>query len=1022
VKPFVPRFALELLFVLLFTSSLLAASTNQIPQYSSRLWQTDDGLPHNSVQAIIQTQDGYLWVGTGEGLARFDGVRFTLMDQTLFPEIKRRSFTALHQSSDGSFWIGTEGEGLICWKAGKFLHYNHANGLPNNFVRTIYEGRDGAIWIGTTGGLTRFKNGKFSTFTQKEGLAHNTVRSICEDNQGNLWIATALGLSQYKNGAVHTLSMYPTRVVCHDQQDAVWIGTDHGLNRMKNGKYFWNSTKDKGLSDNFVSAIYADRKGQVWIGTYSGLNRFVEGKLLTEFTSNGAAYDHVNTIFEDREGNIWVGTKEGLHRLKVRPFTAITKQEGLTHNTVTSVLEDRTGVVWGGTWGGGLNQLKKERITAFPLANRFANDLILSMCEGRDGSLWFGADYDGGLYRLERGALTHYTTDDGLENAAIRVICEDREGNIWIGTSRSLTLFRNGKFTRYTTQDGLAGNTIRVIFEDDEQNLWIGTNDGLSRRKNGKLTSFTTKDGLSCNAVIAIYEDKEKNLWLGTQGGGLNRLSKVKSQKSKVENPQSSTNHSQLRFTAYTARQGLFSDDVFEILEDDYGYFWMSCLNGIFRVSKKSLDDFDRGKIGSIPCISYGKDEGMASTQCNSVSKPAGWKGKDGRLWFPTTKGLVVAGPNIKVNDTPPPVAIEEVMVDKRRIVASDEWPGKTKDSSPIAIPPGHGELELHYTALSFQAPEKNRFKYKLEGMDSDWVEAGTRRVAYYNNIYPGHYRFRVMACNNDGIWNDAGASLAFVWLPHFWQAKWFFGLVGLAVVGSVGGAVRYVTWKKVQRKMKLLEQQNVLERERGRIAQDIHDDVGANLTQISLLCELTKMKSGEPKQVISQVEKISDTARELVQAMDEIVWAVNPKNDTLPDLTDYIFQFAEEFLALTPIRCRLERPMPLPPHPVSAEVRHNLFLAVKEALNNSVKYATATEIWLRLSLEDSEMRVVVEDNGCGFSANTTRQFGNGLKNMKKRMEEVGGRFEIESKIGQGTRILLGVDLNGKGTAAFHSN
>ena len=1013
---FIGRWFSILLVVLVFRGCLILAFGTVSPQYISRLWQMDEGLPHNSVQAIAQTRDGYLWVGTAGGLARFDGMRFTVFDQKTTPEIRGHSVTALCEGQDGSFWIGTD-SGLTRLKDGTFSHYGQTNGLASDSVRTIFESRDGSIWIGTTGGLTRYHEGKFTSLTERDGLAQNAVRSVCEDQEGNIWIATGGGLNRLKEKIIETIdskNWLPNNsmhTVYGDRNGILWAGSDNGLSRIpKFGNYAlihtWNHSH--GLSDNIISAIYEDRRGNLWIGTYAGLNQWPdagydafppkkERAFLIETKSDGTAYDQVNVIMEDHEGNIWVGTKEGLSRLKIKPFTAYTKQQGLTHDNVTSIYEDNAETLWIATWGGGLNRLKDGNITAYTTINGsekgLVADLLLSVHQDHAGDLWIGADYDGGLFRFKDGRFTRYDSRDGLTNSAVRVIYEDQQGNFWIGTSKALVLFKNGKFIHYTTQDGLAGNTVRAILEDDEGNLWIGTNDGLSRRRDEKFSSFTTQDGLSNNRVVALYEDKEKNLWIGTQGGGLNRFHGGK-------------------FTSYTTKQGLFSDDIFEILEDDYGYLWMSCLNGIFRINKKSLDDFDRGKIGIIRCISYGKNDGMVSAQCNGVSKPAGWKSRDGRLWFPTTKGVVVADPSIKVNDMPPPVVIEEVMADKK---IQSQTPGGSSTLDfrhrPLDIEPGRGELEFHYTALSFSAPEKNRFKYKLEGADSEWMDAGTRRIAYYNNLYPGNYRFRVIACNNDGVWNETGASLALVLLPHFWQTKWFIGLMAFASIGFVASTARYITWKKVQRKLELLEQQHAIDKERTRIAQDMHDDLGATLTRISYLGELTKRDAREPDQVLSHADHICGVSRDLVQAMDEIVWAVNPRNDNLRQLAGYIFQYAEEFLSGTELRLRKERPNILPEIPFNAETRHNIFLVVKEALNNSVKHAKATEVRLSLDLVDSQLRVGVEDDGCGFGTMAGDGFSNGLNNMRKRVEEIGGCFQVESRTGKGTKIKFTVPV-----------
>ncbi len=968
-----------------------SAVMNSGSSFIQRVWQSDQGLPHDSVHAILQTRDGYLWVGTRNGVARFDGASFTILK---LPNLRKQNVSSLCEDRDGNLWIATE-SGVIRVKDGRISHYDQTHGLAGDNVRTIYEGKNGTIWIGTATGLSQFRHGKFRSFGVSEGLASGVIRSLCEDDQGNLWIATDGGLTQGKDGIFSIPESAKelgklTRFVHLDQKKNLWVGTQTGLFRKKEDGWVRFDNNQGGLSDDFINTIYSDRAGQLWIGTYGGLSRLVDGNFVHELTSEGTAYDLVNSIMEDQEGSFWIGSKEGLTRLKSKPFKAITKQQGLTYNNVMSILEDKTGTFWCGTWGGGIFQLKDENIVAIT-TGKLGNNRVLSLCNGQDGSLWFGMDFGEGLYQLKNGDLTHFGENEGLEKIAIRVIHEDHEGNLWFGTS-FLNLFKDGKFTRYTATEGFIGGTVRVILEDKESSLWIGTTHGLSRRKNAQFTNFTTKDGLSHDAVLALHEDKEKNLWIGTGGGGLNRM----------RNGQ---------FTNYTTREGLFNDEILEILEDDHGYLWMSCLKGIFRVSKEAFDRFDRKEIDSIPCASYGKDDGMVSIICNNVSKPAAWKSSDGRLWFATTKGLVVADPGIKPDDTPPPVIIEKVLADKNPV----ESRGSSVESrtAPVTIPPGRGELEIHYTALSFRASEKNRFKYKLEGVDTDWVEAANRRVAYYNNLRPGRYSFRVTACNNNGVWNASGSNIQLVLQPHYWQTWWFQSLIASGCLSLAVMGTRSVIRRRLALKLQRFEQQHAIEKERTRIAQDMHDDLGSTLTRIKLLSELAEADKDKPEALGIHIRKISVSARKTVQALDETVWAVNPKNDTIISLVRYISHYANEFFEGSHIRCRLEMPTELPADTLSAELRHNLFLVVKEALNNVLKHSSASEARIQITVE-SALEITITDNGHGFDAQqrSDDQKRSGLENMRRRVEASGGEFEIQSQPGKGTRLKLSVEAN----------
>jgi ligand-binding sensor domain-containing protein/two-component sensor histidine kinase len=955
-------------------------ATNGAISYSVRGWQTDDGLPQNSVFAIAQTTDGYLWVGTREGLARFDGLRFMVADDKAAPHLRHGWITALCAARDGSLWIACDGAGITRLKDGRFTNFTEAEGLPSNQTRCLLEDSGGALWIGSEAGLARLKDGKFMNFTEKNGLGDNSVRALCQDHEGRMRVATKRGLSSLDSAFQISTANFglgtianALKSVCEDRQGGIWVAANDGLTHATGDKKAFYSINN-GLPDRVTTSVYEDRQGQIWVGTYGGLARVVGGTVLFEPNSEVALGGWIYTLFEDREENLWVGARDGLYRLTRARFTAYTTKQGLTCNNVMSVREGRDGTICIGTWGGGLNLLRGDKVTAYGTTNGLAHDSVLSVLEAHDGSLWVGMDFDGGLNHLKEDRQNDFPRMNGLTNAAIRVIHEDRVGTLWIGTSRGLKVLKKGKLASYTTSNGLAGNTVMAICDDGEGSLWVGTDGGISRWNDGKFASLTTRDGLANNGVNALYLDNDRALWIGTRGG-LNRFKDGK-------------------FTTYTAKQGLFSDEIYEIIEDDFGYFWMSCRNGIFRVNKKSLDDFDHGIVSLITSTAFGKADGLVSVQCNGVAKPAGWKGRDGRLWFPTIRGVVAVDSRLKTNDKPPLVAIEEIIADKK--VVETQGSVIASGMRTLTIPPGRGELEIHYTALSFQAPEKNRFKYIMEKMDPEWVDPGPRRVAYYNNITPGNYRFRVIASNNDGVWNETGAVLALVFQPHYWQTWWF----KLAIAAAVGGLLTFLYRSRVRRLRDL-------ERLRIQIAADLHDDVGARLTKVAMVTEFLDHQTPGTDRSKTHIQNLSRTTREVIQAMDEIVWTINPKNDTLDNLANYIFQYAQEYFQNTSVRCRLDLPAGLPDYPISTEERHNLFMAVKEALNNVLKHAGATEVRIGLSVVNAKLAINIADNGSGFLTDQKRASGDGLENMKQRLERIGGRLTLESQPGEGTRIRM---------------
>jgi signal transduction histidine kinase len=492
--------------------------------------------------------------------------------------------------------------------------------------------------------------------------------------------------------------------------------------------------------------------------------------------------------------------------------------------------------------------------------------------------------------------------------------------------------------------------------------------------------------------------DPDGVLWVATDGGGLARLRDG-------------------RWTRYTTREGLVSNSLGYLLDDDAGYLWIGSNAGLMRVARQALNDFAEGRITSVPCRAYGKPDGLPTRECTSGSQPGAVRARDGTLWFPTIKGLTSVDPTqLHPNTNPPPVLIESVLVDDQpfsRLALGVKGP------ESVTIPAGRERLEIHYTSLNLGAPDRARFRYRLEDYESAWVEAGNTRVVRYPKLPPDDYRFRVIACNEDGVWNETGSSLAITVLPPFWQTGWFLTASALALLGTIVGSVHYVSTQRLKRQVERMKQREALEKERGRIARDLHDQLGASLTQIALLGELAESDKDAAAEVEAHAQQISKTARETTRVLDEIVWAVNPSNDTLEGLINYVCKYAQDYLTVAGLRCRLEVPAQLPATALPPEVRHNVFLAAKEALTNVVRHAQATEARLRLRLEPTAFTLEIEDNGRGVAGlNDPRaQTRNGLRNMRRRMEDLGGSFSIGPSPGRGAVVRLTVPLDNRRTS-----
>ncbi len=748
---------LGLLFYCLFLCS--EEFPTNIPRYIPRVFSIEDGLPQDVVIAVSQTGDGYIWMGTYIGLLRFDGVRFTLFDKTNTPEMKNSGVYVLYRDREDTLWLGGAG-GVLSYRGGKFKRYTVRDGLAGDFILTIYQDGAGTLWIGTTQGLSRKEGEGFVSYTMARGLSSNYVTSLCGGGDGSLWIGTSGGLNLYRGsfttfGEDAGLSGEDIKVLFNDNRGSIWIGASSGLVRYRDGK-FSRYGKGHGLSGIDVRTIYMDRRGMLWTGTYDGGLDYMSGERFRPFFLEAHRKEKgrsIRAIFEDQEGSLWIGTsRSGVYQLKKEKFDFYSRQVGMPVDEVRSVFQDRAGTMWFGTVGGGLVKLQEGNLKVFDARRGLRNQRVWSIAQDGAGRIWFGT-YGGGLHCLEDDKVTIVAdTGNGLSNDVVRALAVDGQNRIWAGTNGGGVDVLDGTgrvMVNYNIKDGLSGNFVYTIAHDKEGNTWVGTySGGLNRIKDGKIRVFDDADGMPTNAVWVIYPDDDGTLWIGTNDEGLIR-------------------YRDGEFRAFTSMDGLFSDVAFHIAEDRDGYLWMSSSPAIYKLKKSDLEDFSLGKRGEIPCIAYGRAQGFENTSSGGPAQPAGFRDRDGRLWFAGTTGVVLIDPgHIPINRVEPPVVIESVTIDG----AGCRMDGKNS----ITAPPGKGNVEISYTGNSFLAPGMVRFKYILEGFEQQWREAAARRVAYYTNIPPGDYRFRVTAANNDNVWNSADIFVDVRLLPHFWQTGWF--------------------------------------------------------------------------------------------------------------------------------------------------------------------------------------------------------------------------------------------------------
>ncbi len=745
-------------------------SSKSAKEYVPKLLTVADGLPQPWVQTMTQTPDGYMWFGTQEGLARFNGAKFTTFDQNNTPGINHNNIRALqNDSADGSLWIGTYGGGLTRYHGGQFRAYTIDDGLPGNFILTLAQGSAGDLWIGTDKGLAIFKNEKITVFKQADETLKHPVLGLTASPDGSMWFLISDTVYRAdKSGVVSKIDTHvpEARAIYADREGRIWIGTmNQGLYQWASGKVTHYASQSR-LPKTPIRAIYQDKAGSIWVAVYgAGLCRLQSDSTFDCYLAkDGLMETSLVSIYEDQEGNLWLGTEaNGAIRLRDSNFVIYDKRTGLSDNYVLGIHQSQDGTVWIGARPG-LNRIKDGKITTIRLAASLPGNTVAVIEEAGHGDLWVGTEEGLKLLHGETVIRT-FTARDGMATNTIHALLRDHQGSLWIGDrTGGLTRYKDGRFTRFTKQDGLTSVRVRNIFEDHEGSIWFSTEEGLSRFKEGVFTNFALEKGPggAVGGAVCIYEDARHVFWIGTYGSGLVRFQDGK-------------------FISIKRKDGLFDDSIWSVVEDDSGNLWMSSNRGLFRARKSDLNDFASGKIATIMSTSYGTADGLLTTDFNGGEQATGLKTLNGKLLFATSIGLVEVDPHhLRTNKLAPPVVIEDALVDKVSI------------SNKHRVPVGRGELEFHFAGLSFVAPEKVVFRYKLEGFDKDWTASGTRPVAYYTNISPGSYQFRVQAANNDGLWNDIGAKLDLYLKPHYYQTTWFVLLCVFIALLTAAGAYRF--------------------------------------------------------------------------------------------------------------------------------------------------------------------------------------------------------------------------------------
>jgi signal transduction histidine kinase/ligand-binding sensor domain-containing protein len=1016
--------------------------------YTVRVWGADDGLAERSVTDIAQTPEGYLWIGTLFGsVLRFDGTRFETFSSANTPEFSLKwGVPRLMVDQQGTLWISTYDGGMTTWDRHGFRSVFTSTNTPNRLLwsapgKVLFGYAGGGLlsgqkrgdkweWAGGTlpgalpqsqqcadaqGRIWYLRNdqdlGIWSISETKSipvgsDLRHQRVAVLTADSSGQIWIGSDEALAKWQTD--HFEIMTPTngepvlkvkRII--PTRDGLWIEANGRMRRCSGRR--WQAESEGWIRDlgtmNALRFAHGDNDGGLWsgVGDLGLIHVGVDGAFQRLTTREGLPSNRVQFAYEDREGNIWTGYERGgLVRVRRRLFNIIGNIEALNENLINTVCEDSRGAVWIGTHVGRVARCEAGVCSdiELPVAARAQDSMVVAESKGR---LWIGSQ-GAGLLMWETGQVQRIASPAELQGYA-RLMLPARDGRLWVGTLLSLFSVSDGQLRReYLAQT--TGDHPTSLAETADGAIWVGTLSGHLLRRDGEdFVRIEPPKRNSLGRIWALWPDPDGSLWAGTSEGGLLHW------RNGV-------------FHRFTTKNGLPSDSVEQILGDSSGNLWLGTRSGIAHVSRSDLERSESGELDQVPASIYGQGDGLLTVGSAIMFQPNCWSTQDGRLLFAMANSVAVVDPRqARVNPVPPTAVLESVRVDEKVV-----WPERVgaivtvQEGAPpgsLRVGPGRGDVEFRYTGLSLGSAPLVRFKYKLEGSEKDWNDGGTEKKAVYRHVPPGEYVFRLKACNSDGLWSKDVSLLTIVFRPYFYQTFWFQIGAGAIVLISLSLATGTTMRRRIKRRLLELRRQHELERERARIAQDLHDDLGAGLTEISLLGGMLQSPGGLPERNHLALPRIVQRCRDLVTALDEIVWAVNPRNDSANSLTSYLCRYAQEFLEATSIRCRFEVREADPDLPLDSEQRHNLFLAFKEVLTNVVRHSRASEVFIRISPgTKGQLLIRVEDDGQGLPA-AVGEDADGLLNLRKRMAALGGVCEIGVRDGGGVAVRLSVPLAG---------
>jgi signal transduction histidine kinase len=1044
------------IFVLLV---LFACRSGTAGDFLTEVWTAEQGLPDSSVTALAQTPDGYLWIGTYNGLARFDGTHFTVFDPENTPALGHARVRRLFVDGQGALWINTFDGSLTRLQGGRFeREWTAANAddrdvlmaaadadsitfvlergeyqrkelvapagtgwkplvLPNRNLRVLpLAAGECLTWFnGASIRMWRLRAQQFSLVAESSALLGQRIRTATGGESGRVWLGTDRQIALWDGAAIR--GMTPTNgepelevnlLVGSEGDEAFWGLANGRVRRAEAGRWVAEAEalRDVFAEDSARRGGLSDGNGGVWLYDFGHglIHVSPEGKVWRYAGAARFPGERITCLIRDREGTVWAGFQQGgLLRVVPRRFIAPAGLADEASSAARCVTEDAAGRMWFGLLGGGLRRLEEARLVDLTVPGDLPRGSVFSAWPGSHGRLWLSAGAED-LHYLD-AEQTLVRVNPVIHS--VKTILEDSRKRLWVGTRHGLMMARPAQSPEFEIVEGMESVVVRTVVEDRQGRIWAGGDTGtLYCITDGGVEAFRPEDAFGGHAIWSLWADADGTLWVGTFRGGLLRFREG-------------------RFFRFSKAQGLVDNVVAQILADEQGYLWLGTHRGVLRVARTELTAVAAAEKSTLAVNLFGRSDGLPSLECSGGYQPAAWRSRDGRLWFTTLRGIVSVQPEtLRLNPLPPRLHIEEVLVDGKVVWSPlaqsaggrDAKVGNTttaeadRKAAPLLgpakvtleIPPGRKPVEIRYAALSLSAPERVEYQHRLVGEEAHWVAAGPRRFAHYSALGPGDYQFQLQACNGDGIWSAEVAALTLRILPHVHETWWFRGGAILLGVGILLGIGRQRLTTKFRRQAEALERRTAIERERARIAKDIHDDLGSSLTLIAVMGDLARQDSGGDR-----VEKISLTARRAVRSLDEIVWAVNPRNDQIVHLMDYISGYALDYLSAAQIRCRLEIPEQVAPQELSSKVRYNIFLTVKEALQNIVKHARATEVSLTASITAKKLKLVIADNGGGFAVTPQNSQADGLRNMQQRMLDIGGSCDIQTAVGSGTTVVL---------------